>query len=310
MKNKRRIGRQIGISIILIAIIVFLFPFYKSKYIEYKSSIYTEELKEKVIDMRDDEKIKIKEEAKKYNLNINSAENLKDPFDENNQKNVDPFIDIGENEAVGTIDIDKINLHMPIFLGASDENLAKGAAVIEGTSLPIGGRGTRSVIAGHRGYYSAPEFIHINLLEENDIIKLNILGDEMTYIVKDQELIYPYDTGSLGIIENKDMITLLTCDPIPSFKYRLLVNAERSPDEIEAEKLENEIEVVKIEKNEKKDKDGKKEKEKIEIKEISKSEVDPVVIKREKLHKGIRIIGTIILVFVLYLWIKNLRDKK
>ena len=132
------------------------------------------------------------------------------------------------DETFGVISIPAMELEMPLFLGASEENMANGAAVLSQTSIPIGGRDTNAVIAGHRGYGGYDYFRHIDKLEPGDEVIITNLWDTLTYRVTDIKIVSPDDVNAILIQPGKDMITLLTCHPYASGgKYRYLVFCER-----------------------------------------------------------------------------------
>ncbi|HCW74021.1 MAG TPA: class C sortase [Clostridiaceae bacterium] len=128
----------------------------------------------------------------------------------------------------GYIDIPRISQKLPIYLGATDENLNKGVAHVDRTSLPIGGVGTHSVIAGHRGFNrSIPFFTHLDQMVTGDRFYIHILGLTLTYEVIGVEIILPDEREKLNIDPEKDLVTLLTCEPYRSNTHRLLVYAMR-----------------------------------------------------------------------------------
>ena len=132
------------------------------------------------------------------------------------------------DEKFGVITIPKMDLEMPLFLGASDENMAAGAAVLSQTSIPIGGSNSNAVIAGHRGYSGYPYFKEIELLKVGDEVTITNIWGELTYKVAEIKIITPNDVNAILIQEDRDMITLLTCHPYASGgKYRYLVFCER-----------------------------------------------------------------------------------
>ena len=135
------------------------------------------------------------------------------------------------DEVFGIIRIPAMELEMPIYLGASEENMANGAAVLSQTSIPIGGENTNSVIAGHRGYSGYDYFKQIELLEVGDEIYIDNLWETLTYKVAEIKIVYPDDVDAILIQPGRDMITLMTCHPYASGgKYRYLVYCERCPD--------------------------------------------------------------------------------
>lgn len=132
------------------------------------------------------------------------------------------------SEVFGVISIPKLDLEMPIFLGATDENMALGAAVLSQTSVPIGGENTNSVIAGHRGYNGASYFRYIPDLQIGDKVIITNLWERLTYQVTETKIIAPNEINEILIQEGKDMLTLLTCHPYASGgKQRYLVICQR-----------------------------------------------------------------------------------
>lgn len=134
-----------------------------------------------------------------------------------------------EDEVFGVISIPKMEVVMPIYLGASEENMANGAAVLSQTSVPIGGESTNSVIAGHRGWQGYKYFKDIDLLEVGDEIIIQNLWETLTYKVAEIKIITPNNIEAILIQPGRDLVTLLTCHPYASGgKYRYLVFCERS----------------------------------------------------------------------------------
>ena len=134
-----------------------------------------------------------------------------------------------EDEVFGAISIPRLELEMPIYLGATEVNLAAGAAQLSQTSIPIGGINTNSVIAGHRGWHGASYFRYITDLEYGDEIIITNLWGKLTYKVVDTDIIAPNEVEKVLIHPGKDMITLLTCHPYASGgKQRYLVFCERT----------------------------------------------------------------------------------
>lgn len=133
------------------------------------------------------------------------------------------------DEKFGLIIIPKIDLEMPLFLGASEENMAAGAAVLSQTSIPIGGDSTNAVIAGHRGWNGYPYFLDIEKLEVGDQIHIVNVWGELIYEVSEIKIVNPNDVSAILIQPGRDLITLLTCHPPNTGgRYRYLVYCERA----------------------------------------------------------------------------------
>lgn len=135
-----------------------------------------------------------------------------------------------EDEIIGVLEIPAMKLTMPVYLGASDEHLAAGAAVLGNTSVPIGGDSTNCVIAGHRGWRGADYFRHIDRLQAGDTVTLTNLWETLTYTVTDIQIIQPQEVEKIKIQPNRDLLTLLTCHPYASGgRERYVVYCEKLP---------------------------------------------------------------------------------
>ena len=132
------------------------------------------------------------------------------------------------DETFGVISIPKLDLGMPLYLGATEENMAKGAAVLSGTSIPIGGFNTNAVIAGHRGWGGAAYFRYITDLAVGDEVVITNLWERLRYRVVGTKIIEPHEIENILIQPGRDMVTLLTCHPYASGgKQRYLVYCQR-----------------------------------------------------------------------------------
>ena len=133
-----------------------------------------------------------------------------------------------EDGAIGVINIPKMDVELPIFLGATSDNMARGAVHLSQTSLPIGGINTNCVIAAHRGWYGAPYFRYIDTLQLGDFVYITNLWETLTYQVTKITVIDPDEIDKVLIQPGKDMVTLVTCHPYASGGlYRYIVYCER-----------------------------------------------------------------------------------
>lgn len=108
---------------------------------------------------------------------------------------------------------------------------------MEGTSLPIGGMSSHSVLTAHRGLPENKLFTDLNKMEVNDYFFIETIAGELAYRVMDVRVIEPTAIEELGIQKNKDLVTLLTCTPYMINSHRLIVVGERTklPDEVQKE---------------------------------------------------------------------------
>lgn len=128
----------------------------------------------------------------------------------------------------GVISIPAISVQMPIYLGASKDNLARGAAHLSQTSLPIGGENTCCVIAGHRGWQGGLYFKNLPALKPGDLVYLQNVWEQLEYEVIENTVIYPADTDAIKIQPGRDLLMLITCDySLTGIKGRCLIICER-----------------------------------------------------------------------------------
>lgn len=143
------------------------------------------------------------------------------------EENYTEQLKIGDNGLIGSIEIPKIQVSLPIWHGTSEEVLANGAGHLMGTSLPVGGENTRCVLTGHRGLPSSKLFTRLDELTEGDLIYLQVCGETLAYRVNHIEVIDPEEIEKLQIIPQKDIVTLVTCTPYGINTHRFIVDGER-----------------------------------------------------------------------------------
>ena len=132
------------------------------------------------------------------------------------------------DEVFGVISIPVMELEMPIFLGATEQHMADGAAHLSQSSLPIGGENTNCVIAGHRGYNGASYFRYIDKLKVGDLVSITNLWETLTYRVCEIKIIDSHDVTEILIQPGRELLTLLTCHPYASGgRQRYVVYCER-----------------------------------------------------------------------------------
>ncbi len=142
-------------------------------------------------------------------------------------------LNIGGDGIMGTIEIPKIKITLPIFHTTDEDVLEKAAGHLEGSSLPAGGKDTHAVISAHRGLPSAALFTDLDKLEKGDHFLLHILDDILCYEVDQIMVVEPEETQCLSVEEGEDLVTLLTCTPYGVNSHRLLVRGHRVPYEPE-----------------------------------------------------------------------------
>lgn len=146
----------------------------------------------------------------------------------------DPGVEPYEQQLMGSPDgfmgrvrVDSAGIDLPIYHGTDDETLLKGAGHLRGTSLPVGGINTRTVVTAHRGLAESTLFTHLDKVKKGDIFTFEVLGEIFAYQVADIKVVAPEDTEAIRPVEGKDLATLITCTPIGVNSHRILVTGER-----------------------------------------------------------------------------------
>lgn len=157
---------------------------------------------------------------------------LHDPFDYETASFDLTAYGFSEN-VIGTLWIPRMEVELPIYMGANKENMAKGAALLGQTSMPLGGGNTNTVLAAHRGYRGIPMFRNIQKLQIGDKIQITTPWDTLVYRVCEIKIVTPEDSSQIFIQPGRDLVTLITCHPYTKNYQRYLVFAERAEDEEE-----------------------------------------------------------------------------
>ena len=132
-----------------------------------------------------------------------------------------------DNNIIAFLNIPSIDITLPIYLGASKSNMRLGAVHLTGTTYPIGGDNTNSVIAAHRGFYKTLMFRHIDKIKKGDKLYIKNFKETLIYKAVDIDIIDSKDINKLVIQNNKDMVTIISCHPYPFNYQRYVVYFER-----------------------------------------------------------------------------------
>lgn len=135
------------------------------------------------------------------------------------------------NGVMGSIEIPKIDLKLPIYHGTGEEALAAGVGHLKKSSLPVGGENTHSVLTGHRGMPKAQLFTRLDELEVGDMFYLQVCQKNLSYRVCEIQVVEPEDSKVIAIQKDKDLVSLVTCTPYGLNTHRLVVTGRRDGDE-------------------------------------------------------------------------------
>lgn len=139
----------------------------------------------------------------------------------------DKLINVNNTGMMGYISINKIKVEIPIYHTTDKDVLNVAVGHLEGSSLPVGGKGSHSVLSAHRGLPSAKLFTDLNKIEIGDVFEITVLDKKLTYQVDQIRVVEPNDVTELRINENEDYVTLMTCTPYGINSHRLLVRGTR-----------------------------------------------------------------------------------
>lgn len=233
LKNKikghgQSLAIPVGVFIFIIGFCIMLYPFVGQLvyYNQSREAIRTfDKEREELPTPEVKRRIKL---AQAYNSSL-SPSGFYDPFTEKEKREgrreYAKMLEL--HEKIGHIKIPRIHEDIPIYAGTSEEVLQKGVGHLEGTSLPIGGKSTHSVLSAHRGLPTARLFTDLDKLERGDIFYITNIEQKLAYKVDRISVVEPNDFSKIQVEKGKDYVTLLTCTPYMINSHRLLVRGHR-----------------------------------------------------------------------------------
>ena len=222
-----------AILVFLLALGITLYPVISNFYNQrHQSQIHTQY--EAVVEQTDDSKlIRARELAQQYNEAIQPGSRPDDAYSRDAileaSRNYEDQLNLAGDGIMGYVEIPLIRVNLPIYHGTASETLDVGIGHLLGSSLPVGGESTHSVLTAHSGMAGQKMFSDIDQLEEGDVFYLQILGETLAYQVDAIHVVLPHDTTYLGITQGEDQCTLVTCTPFGVNTHRLLVRGSRIP---------------------------------------------------------------------------------
>ena len=242
---KKKAGNLVICIIFLAGLSLLLYPFVSNQWTNYRQKQLLSGYEQVVSEKEAAEGIDYDAERKKaedYNEALLPCV-LPDSFALAESSGVDPVymntLNIAGDEMMGSVEIPKINIKIPIYHTTEEEVLNKGAGHLEGSSLPVGGANTHAVISAHRGLPSASLFTDLDQMKVGDHFLLHVLDETLCYEVDKISVVKPEDTTALAVEDGQDLVTLLTCTPYGVNTERLLVRGHRVPyveEEVKEEK--------------------------------------------------------------------------
>lgn len=232
---KKKAGNLVIGIIFLAGLSLLLYPFVANQWNNYRQKQLISGYEQVVSEKEAAEGIDYDAERKKaedYNEALLPCV-LPDSFALAESSGVDPVymntLNIAGDEMMGSVEIPKINIKIPIYHTTEEDVLNKGAGHLEGSSLPVGGANTHAVISAHRGLPSASLFTDLDQMKVGDHFLLHVLDETLCYEVDKISVVKPEDTTALAVEDGQDLVTLLTCTPYGVNTERLLVRGHRAP---------------------------------------------------------------------------------
>lgn len=235
---KRKISGILFGLMFLLGFAILIYPTVSNQWNTYRQNQLISSYEELIGKMAEEDFTKEWEKANAFNDTIIHNNIFGDVFGENGDdiKNTEywQILNVGNDGVMGYVSIPKINVKLSIYHGTADDVLQTGIGHLNGTKLPIGGEGTHSVLAAHRGLPSARLFTDIDQLERGDMFYIHVLDETLAYQV-DQilDMVDKDDNETLQkalqIEEGQDYVTLFTCTPYGVNSHRLLVRGTRVP---------------------------------------------------------------------------------
>lgn len=228
---KRIAGIAAGILLFLAALILTLYPLI-SDYVntKYQSEVHTA-YEEAIAEVDDSALIQARDEANRYNQALSTG--VVDAFSQaalhNASTEYHKLLNVNDDGIMGYVNIPKINIQLPIFHGTASDVLDRGVGHVLGSSLPVGGASTHTVLSAHSGMASQRMFTDLEQLVIGDVFYLKVLGETLAYQVDAVNTVLPHETELLQITKDVDGCTLVTCTPYGINTHRLLVHGVRIP---------------------------------------------------------------------------------
>ena len=215
----------------LLALGLTLYPVI-SNYVNQKYASQIQTTYQEVMEQIDDSALReAKEQADIYNRSLipGAAEAYSQEGLLAASADYDSQLNLAGNGIMGYVEIPKISVNLPIYHGTENDSLERGIGHLLGSSLPVGGESTHSILSGHSGMASQKMFTDLEQLIVGDVFYLHILNETLAYQVVEINTVLPYNTSLLGIVPGEDLCTLVTCTPYGVNTHRLLVRGSRIP---------------------------------------------------------------------------------
>ncbi len=219
---KKHLPTIIVAVIFLCGLSLFLYPTVSNLYNQHLNNKLIGEYKEAFSSTTPEEFNEAMKNAVAFNENRGNEEKLKELG-----LTYENVLNAADNGVMGYIEIPKISVSLIIYHTIEENVLQKGIGHVPETHLPVGGKNTHCVLAGHTGLPSAKLLTNIDHLKVGDRFYIHVLNEVLEYKIDDVSIVEPDGVSRLNVISGKDCVTLVTCTPYGVNSHRLLVRGVR-----------------------------------------------------------------------------------
>ena len=232
-KKQKILALILAVLLFLLAAGITAYPIISSRYNQKHQSQIHVQHRQKLEQMERTDLNRMRQAARAYNATILPGAKTGEVFSREAiiqaAKEYRSLLNPAGDGVMGYVEIPRLRVTLPIYHGTEDKTLELGIGHLLGSSLPVGGSSTHTILTAHSGMASQKMFSDLPQLKAGDVFYLDILGERLAYQVDQIKTVLPYDTTYLGVEEGKDLCTLVTCTPFGVNTHRLLVRGSRIP---------------------------------------------------------------------------------
>ena len=225
---KRNLLTVVMTAGLVAGITLLLYPSVANYWNTYHSAKTIMNYSETVANMDKEDYKRILKSAREYNDRL-AETGMKWMLTDAEREEYNKELAIDDTGIMGFVSIPKFHIRCPIYHGTDEELLQRAIGHLEGSSLPVGGKSTHTLVSGHRGLPSAKLFTDLDKVKEGDTWTITVLNETITYECDQVRIVLPDNLSDLNIEEGKDLCTLITCTPYGVNTHRLLVRGHRVP---------------------------------------------------------------------------------
>lgn len=230
--KRRRLHSWLALVLVLIGVAVLLYPVVATQFNNAQQEQFAKRYEQQTRTTKQADLEQALARAHRYDQGLNGIPIL-DPWLSDVQANSPAYkgylTQLNDFDVMATLRVPSIKVNLPVRHGSTDEVLADGVGHLYGTALPVGGKGTHSVLTSHTGLANATLFDRLVDVREGDVFYIDVYGETLAYQVDQIKVVLPDQTKPLLPVAGEDLVTLVTCTPYAVNTHRLFVRGHRIP---------------------------------------------------------------------------------